>query len=195
MKQLSTTLLLIACVLFSFSCTSKTKTSTCTETKTDTIFGLVGDGTSMNTLEVYSIPANDTVWFVIDDSTDVKDANLLIGNLVEVVYNDTKENKVATKIVGDATYADAIGDWTMADPIAKDKVMGVSLQVNGVASSINMATLVYKSWELSGEKDMIILKGESIGTGETFNFTDTAKISKDDKTLTLLGVNVVYTKQ
>ncbi len=196
MKQLSTTLLLVICVFMSFSCSSKKADSAkCDHSKTDTACGLVGEGTAMHSLQLYQIVPKDTVWFAINDSTDVKDANLLIGNLVEVVYKGCKDEKVAIKIEGNATYANAIGEWTMPDPIAPDKVMGVNIAVEGIASSINMATLVYKSWDLTSEDDLIILHGESIGTGETFSFSDSARISKDDKTLTLLGTKVVYTKQ
>ena len=196
MKHLSTTLLLVICIFISFSCSNKkSEAAKCYHTKTDTVYGLVGPGTAMHSLELCKISPADTLWFAIDDSTDVKEANLVIGNRVEVIYKGCKDEKVAIKIVGDATYANAVGEWTMPDPIAPDKVMGVNIQVEGVASSINMATLVYKSWELTSDKDIIILHGESIGTGETFSFSDSARISKDDKTLTMFGTKVVYTKQ
>ena len=44
------------------------------------------------------------------------------------------------KISADRTYAEAVGRWTVPDPIAPAKVMGVELQTEGRAQSINMAT-------------------------------------------------------
>ena len=46
-----------------------------------------------------------------------------------------------------------------------------------------MATLPIESWELQGEADKVILKGRSIGNGQTSDYTQTATIvEKDGKT-------------
>ena len=74
---------------------------------------------------------------------------------------------------------------------------GVEIDINGKASSIRMATLLFKSWELTENANQIILHGESIGTGETFAFSDTATIKKVDGELTLhmQGTGVTYKKE
>lgn len=108
-----------------------------------------------------------------------------------------EDGAAATKIATDPTYAEAIGRWTMPDPIDPEGVMGVEIRIEGVAQSINMATLVYTSWELQGEADKILLKGESIGNGQTIGFTETGVIAKDAEgkyTLTIEGTGTVYTK-
>ena len=67
----------------------------------------------------------------------------------------------------------------------------------GAARSINMATLVYTSWELQGEADKILLKGQSLGNGQTIDFTQTGVIAKTadgNYTLTIEGPGTVYTK-
>ena len=96
-----------------------------------------------------------------------------------------------------ATYAKAIGKWTMPDAIDSTKRMGVELQIEGKAGSINMATLPIESWELQGEADKVILKGRSIGNGQTSDYTQTATIvEKDGKTfLSLDGTETMLEKE
>ena len=75
--------------------------------------------------------------------------------------------------------------------------MGIDLGVEGEAASIGMATLVYTVWELQGEADRILLKGQSIGNGQTIDFTETGILSKDAdgrRYLTIEGTGQVYTK-
>mgnify|MGYP001097989567 CR=1 FL=1 len=148
-----------------------------------------------------------TVRALTDESTctfattaaDKSDANgLLLGAPVTVDYTGKlKDGAAATKIATDPTYAEAVGKWTMPDPIAPEGVMGVEIMVEGAARSINMATLVYTSWELQGEADKILLKGQSLGNGQTIDFTQTGVIAKTadgNYTLTIEGTGTVYTK-
>ncbi|MEG2282558.1 MAG: lipocalin family protein, partial [Rikenellaceae bacterium] len=46
-----------------------------------------------------------------------------------------------------------------------------TLNADGTASSINMSTLVFKTWAF--DNGQLLLSGESIGNGVTINFTDT----------------------
>ena len=108
-----------------------------------------------------------------------------------------EKNAAASKVSTDPTYAEAVGNWTMPDPIDPDGVMGIRIMVEGEAQSINMATLRYASWELQGEAGKILLKGQSIGNGQTIDFTETATIAKDADgiyTLTIESNGAVYTK-
>ncbi len=67
-----------------------------------------------------------------------------------------------------------IGDWIEDMPANKHFVQGISLNADGSASSIGMATLKYEKWNLSGDK--ITFSGKSIGNGQTIDFSDTFKI-------------------
>lgn len=60
-----------------------------------------------------------------------------------------------------------------------------------------MATLPIESWELQGEADKVILKGRSIGNGQTSDYTQTATIvEKDGKTfLSLDGTETMLEKE
>ena len=151
-----------------------------------------------NTVTVKALTADETYTFSTMDADKSEAEGLLLGAPVVVDYTGKLEDgAAATKIATDPTYAEAVGRWTMPDPIDPEGVMGVEILVEGAAQSINMATLVYSSWELQGEADKILLKGESVGNGQTIDFTETGVIAKDAEgkyTLTIEGTGTVYTK-
>ncbi len=66
------------------------------------------------------------------------------------------------------------GTWIEPVPGNESMVQGFTLEQGGAASSVNMATLQYESWERDG--DALMLSGHSIGNGQTLAFTDTMSI-------------------
>ena len=75
--------------------------------------------------------------------------------------------------------------------------MGIDIRIEGEAASIRSATLVYTGWELLDEAGKILLKGQSIGNGGSFDFSQTGIIAKDaagNYTLTIEGTKIVYDK-
>lgn len=70
--------------------------------------------------------------------------------------------------------ADFIGNWIEVMPASPDITEGITLQKEGKAASIGMATLKYETWKTEG--DRLILGGKSIGNGQTFDFSDTLKV-------------------
>lgn len=168
----------------------------CADKTPKTFEGFITDA-SMNTVTVKA-PTDITYTFSTTDADKSEANGLLLGAPVVVDYTGKLEDgAAATKVATDPTYAEAVGRWTMPDPIDPDAVMGVEIMVEGAAQSINMATLVYSSWELQGEADKILLKGQSIGNGQTIDFTQTGVIAKDAEgryTLTIEGTETVYTK-
>lgn len=68
------------------------------------------------------------------------------------------------------------GSWIEPVPSMPDMVQGVTLENGGKASSINMATLQYETWEKNGDK--LVLSGKSIGNHQTISFSDTLQIEK-----------------
>lgn len=169
----------------------------CADNAPKTFSGVITDA-SMNTVTIRALTADDTYTFSTMDA-DKTDANgLLLGAPITVDYTGKlEEGTAATKVATDPTYAKAVGTWTMPDPINPESVMGVEIMVEGEAKSVNMATLVYASWELQGEADKILLKGQSLGNGQTIDFTETGVIARNaegDYTLTIESSGTVYTK-
>lgn len=66
------------------------------------------------------------------------------------------------------------GSWVEPVPGMENMKQGFTLEENGKASSINMATLLYESWEKKGNS--LILSGKSVGNHQTIAFTDTLVI-------------------
>ena len=167
----------------------------CGDNTPKTFTGFITDA-SMNTVTVEN--AEGTFTFSTMDADKSEANGLLLGAPVVVDYKGKLEDgAAAAKVATDPTYAEAVGRWTVPDPIAPAKVMGVELQTEGRAQSINMATLRYTSWELQGEAGKILLKGQSVGNGQTIDFTETGIIAKDADgvyTLTIEGNKTVYTK-
>lgn len=167
----------------------------CGDNTPKTFTGFITDA-SMNTVTVEN--AEGTFTFSTMDADKSEANGLLLGAPVTVNYSGKlEEGAAASKVATDPTYAEAVGNWTMPDPIDPDGVMGIRIMVEGEAQSINMATLRYASWELQGEAGKILLKGVSEGSGSPIEFTETATIAKDADgiyTLTIEGNGAVYTK-
>lgn len=62
-----------------------------------------------------------------------------------------------------------VGSWQQSIP-GQSGVQGFTLEADGSATSINMATLQYTAWCLNDDK--LTLKGQSIGNGQSFDFAD-----------------------
>lgn len=88
------------------------------------------------------------------------------------------------------------GEWVEPIPGIESQVQGIRLEENGKATSINMATLQYESWERTGNK--LILKGKSIGNRQTIEFVDTLNICKhttDSLVLNRDGLKITYLRK
>lgn len=170
----------------------------CGESEPKTFTGFITDAT-MNTVTVSTLTSDATYTFSTVDADRSEANGLLTGAPAIVDYKGRLEDGAkAIKIATDPTYAAAVGRWTRPDPIAPDNVMGIELLIEGAAQSINMATLRYTSWELQGEADKILLKGESVGNHQTITFTETGILSKEADgrcTLTIEENGTVYTKE
>ena len=166
----------------------------CSDNTPKSFTGTITDA-SMNTVTVEN--AEGTFTFSTMDADKSEANGLLLGAPVTVNYSGKlEEGAAASKVATDPTYAEAVGNWTMPDPIDPDGVMGIRIMVEGEAQSINMATLPYVSWELQGEPGKLILHGQSIGNGQTIDVTDTAVLGENGgvPTLTIEGSGVVYTR-
>lgn len=72
--------------------------------------------------------------------------------------------------------ASLIGQWVEPVPGNKSAFQGFSLRNGGSASSVNMATLQYRTWRRDGNR--LVLSGKSIGNRQTIDFEDSYVIKK-----------------
>lgn len=66
------------------------------------------------------------------------------------------------------------GSWVEPVPGMDEQTQGFTLNEDGTAVSINMATLQYQEWSASG--DTLVLTGKSTGNGQTIDMADTLLI-------------------
>lgn len=88
------------------------------------------------------------------------------------------------------------GTWIQPNPINENEVQGFVLHENGDASSVNMATLVYKKW-WTEDKNLLVV-AESIGNGTSSKDTTTYEIINitENKLELRIGENMdTYTRK
>lgn len=171
--------------------------TSCGEEEPETFTGFITDATT-NTVTVQDLTAESTYTFSTEEADRSEAYGLLVGAPVVVEYRGKLEDGIeAVKVSTNPTYAEAVGRWMNYDEEHPEWSMGIDIRVEGEAVSINSATLVYTGWELLDEADRILLRGRSVGNGESFDFSQTGIISKDSAgncTLTIEGTKVVFTK-
>ena len=88
--------------------------------------------------------------------------------------------------------AEITGTWTQLVPNMPTMTQGFVLNTDGSAQSVNMATLQYDTWSRDG--DTLTMTGQSIGNGQTIEFTQEYTIeSLDNDTLVLRDGDITYT--
>ena len=92
---------------------------------------------------------------------------------------------------------EVVGKWVHPVAGSEKENEGFELKADGKASSINMATLIYDSWKLEGNK--LTLQALSKGNGSESKFEDVYTVSKDEKgTISITSANdatATYSKQ
>ncbi len=144
--------------------------------------GTVVDATMNNVMIVTA--SGDTVNISSMDADPAKVEGVMPGEEVLVTYMPEKiEGGEIKKAVGltvikhiPAFYI--TGTWVEPNPIDPAAKQGLTLNEDRSATSVGMATLLFKSWDIDG--DMLILKSESIGNRQTIEAIDTMHIVKID---------------
>ncbi|HRN16688.1 MAG TPA: lipocalin family protein, partial [Xylanibacter oryzae] len=171
MKHLILLFSFFAITLLIVGCGSKTqKTSTNIDTvKTDdvsskdkTIYGICGEGTAMNTLQVIT-DNSDTLEISI---ADAKDNGMVLGGFecgdrLAVMAKKEGKEYIASEVINLNTL---LGSWIMPNPIDGSDFVGIKLKDGGIAESINNNSTFYKTWRIFNGK--IILTANRDGGGD-----------------------------
>lgn len=144
------------------------------------ISGLVFDA-SMNNITLITT-AGDTVNVSTMDADPTKVPGVMLDDSVKVTCQ--KENMDGVEVLKavdlivtvHSPYYYIHGSWVEPNPINKDEVQGFTLNEDGTATSINMATLQMKNWNLNDK--VFILGYESIGNKQTIVGNDTLNVVK-----------------
>ncbi len=175
------TALLLLITLGIYSCTPKQDQNQSQGPKT--VSGWVLDA-SMNNIMIVS-HSGDTLNISVMDADPTNVPGVLINDSVEITYSiekgtETSDILKAIKLVitHHSPYFYIAGTWVQPNPIKPQEMQGFILNQDGTASSVNMATLIFKNWILKDAT--LLLTSESIGNRQTIKSTDTLKIVKLD---------------
>ena len=160
-------------------------------TESKTINGTVLDA-SMNNI-VLTTSDGSTVDISTMDTSPEKVPGVLIDDSVKVtcIEKDMDGTKVLTAtgitILRHSPYYYIQGTWVEPNPINAQEVQGFTLNQDGTAQSVNMATLDINGWSLDGM--YLQLNYKSIGNKMTFDGIDTLSIDKIDADSLVLSQN------
>lgn len=151
----------------------------CGGVRENTACGVIVDAT-MNSVMIVS-QAGDTLSFSTVDAERVGPDGILIGDTATVYFQGEvrpgQAVSVTKMVVSPTPRPEKLITGAWEQPIlGLDGVQGVEIKGDGTAASINMSTLQYEKWALRGDK--LILSGQSVGNGQTIDFSDTLRIEK-----------------
>lgn len=162
-----------------------------------TVEGRVMDATMNNITLIAS--TGDTLNISTMDADPAKVPGVLIDDSVKITYQPTPvggaevKQAVELTVLAHSPYYYIQGTWTEPNPIDSAQRQGVTLNPDGTAASVGMATLVFRNWTLN-LPDTLLLGTQSLGNGQTIESTDTLQVVKlDADSLVLAGQgNVVW---
>jgi hypothetical protein len=160
-------------------------------------YRLIGMITRLNVSEDIEDLSATTSYLVVSKVTD--EEICVVGKIPPTVEQNRQarllvDSAVALPCVEPQNADTLAGEWV--ETVSKDTALyqGFRLYANGMATSINMAKLRYRSW--SAEGDRLTLSAQSINNGKTFTHTSIYRFSlcRDD-TLCLEELNSGQTFQ
>lgn len=140
-----------------------------------TVFGICGDGSAMNTLQLIA-DSGDTLTLSV---TAAKDNGKLFGGYaggdrMAVVVNAKRDE--AELVINETTL---LGNWVMPNPIDGSSIVGISLRDGGIAESIDQSTIIYRTWRIVDGQLEIMSVREGGGDMEETNIYDIKKLDGD----------------
>ena len=121
-----------------------------------TIYGICGDATAMNTLQLIT----DTGDTLLLDLTSAREAGKVFGGLQagdRMAVMPNADKTAATMVVNQVTL---LGNWVMPNPIDGSDEVGIRIKEGGIAESIDQSSIIYKTWRLVRGKLEIVLVRE-----------------------------------
>lgn len=140
-----------------------------------TIYGVCGEGTAMNTLEVVT-DLGDTVRLDIAYARDNNQVygGLQAGDRMAVVPN--AKNTEALIVVNQVAL---LGNWVMPNPLDGSDEVGFCIKEGGIVEGIEQSSITYKTWRLVRGKLELIDIREGAGDEEEITLYDIVRLTPD----------------
>ena len=140
-----------------------------------TLYGLCGGVPSASKLKVVT-DNGDTL--TLDVTLAKSDGRMFgyvrPGDRLALMVN--KDQTAATQVIN-LNYL--LGDWVMPDPLDGSDEVGIRIKEGGVAESIEMTNITYRTWRIFNGKLQITSIREGGTESEETNYYDILKLSQD----------------
>ena len=140
-----------------------------------TIYGICGEETSMNTLQLIT-DMGDTL---VIDISDAQDNNKVLGGIAP----------------GDRMAVLADAKKTTAEIVINQAPLGLSIKEGGIVEGIDQANITYKTWRLSRGKLEIVLVREGGSEDDEAYFYDIVKLGADSLVIKDADETYEYSRQ
>lgn len=120
-----------------------------------TLYGLCGDGSAMNTLQLIT-DTGDTLNLSVTDAMEKNRVlgGYSVGDRMAVLTNSNRT--VATLVINES---ELLGNWVMPDPIDGSEEIGVSIREGGIAESIDQTNISYRTWRIiNGHLELVYVR-------------------------------------
>lgn len=156
-----------------------------------TIYGICGEATAMNTLQLIT-DMGDTL--VLDISTAQENGQVFggmqVGDRMAVIPNTDLQS--AEMVINQATL---MGNWVMPNPIDGSDEVGISIKEGGIAESIDQSNINYKTWRLYRGKLEIVLVREGGSEEDEVYLYDIVKLGADSLVYKDADETLEYSRQ
>ena len=148
-----------------------------------TLYGLCGALPSTSQLKVIT-DVGDTLTLDITPALENRKmlGSVRVGDRLAVMTN--KNQTEASEVININLL---LGDWVMPDPLDGSDEVGIRLKEGGVAESIEMTNITYRTWRIFNGKLEIISIREDGGESEETNYYDILKLTGDSLVYKTIG--------
>ena len=140
-----------------------------------TVYGLCGSIPSTSSLKVVT-DNGDTLTL---DITPAQNNHKMFGSVRPGDRLALMTNKSQTEATEVINVNLLLGDWVMPDPLDGSDEVGIRIKDGGVAESIEMTNITYRTWRIFNGKLEITSIREGGTEAEETNFFDIVKLSQD----------------
>lgn len=184
MKKFSIIMTLVSAVVFTISsCGGKTQqvpfdngdSTDMNATQDPTIYGVCGEGTAMNTLQIVT-DLGDTIQM---DITYARENNQVFGGLQVGDRMAIVPNAKKTEALVVINQAALLGNWVMPNPLDGSDEVGFRIKEGGIVEGIEQSSLTYKTWRLVRGKLELVDVREGGGEEEEVTLYDLVRLTPD----------------
>ena len=144
-----------------------------------TVYGLCGDGSAMNTLQLIT-DVGDTLMLSVAEARDKQQVlgGYSVGDRIAAILN--ADSTKATLVINESMM---LGNWVMPNPLDGSDETGISLRDGGIVEGIEQGNTIFKNWRINNGMLEIVSQMEGGGDLEEVNLYHILFIGPDSLVL------------